>query len=518
MKSFFLILPFLVLNLFSQGQETFRKVYGTGDGEYAKSIGHCLDGGFYLMGDKGGANYGGYIIKTDSSGTLIWEKIFHVDSASVNFNCGTELSDGSFILTYLDYTYGFPNIGTYQLKLNSSGDSLWCKLLTFMTTTSHIIPLENGEYIISGTYYNGLMGVYEGAISKLDQNGNTIAISNYNINYDEPIPQAMKMLSNGNIAIAGISTEHTITHPQESYLIITDTALNLLHTKIFRDTSNISLYAIENSIDGSITIAGTKDNPLSSFLARVDTLGIISWTKEILPYAYFNQLQQLPDSNYIALIDLNIFNGLNNTALVKLDYFGNILWERTYLSQYNTSIDFLSTNDLGFIIPCVIDTLNNYFGNHDILLVKTDSAGNSGCYEDHYNFQSGNSISLSANDTSINYYRSLNIINPFYFRPVTISSGISSQTICSSLSVIGHSLKTGAFNLYPNPSSGKFTIGNLIGNNNTIQIINPLGEIVYSEKTIGKDELVINPHLAAGFYFVQVSNEKGKKAGKLVVE
>jgi hypothetical protein len=79
------------------------------------------------------------------------------------------------------------------------------------------------------------------------------------------------------------------------------------------------------------------------------------------------------------------------------------------------------------------------------------------------------------------------------------------------------------FSLFPNPASSTFTLQNIPGPS-LIQILNPFGEIIYSEKLNDKDEHIINPHLSPGFYFVQVTcsgskwnHEQKKMVGKLVV-
>jgi len=72
--------------------------------------------------------------------------------------------------------------------------------------------------------------------------------------------------------------------------------------------------------------------------------------------------------------------------------------------------------------------------------------------------------------------------------------------------------------IFPNPTAGKFVIGNLSPGKNVLQILNPLGEIVYSEKLSSEADQVINAHLAAGIYFVEVVNEKEKLIGKLIIE
>jgi hypothetical protein len=71
--------------------------------------------------------------------------------------------------------------------------------------------------------------------------------------------------------------------------------------------------------------------------------------------------------------------------------------------------------------------------------------------------------------------------------------------------------------IYPNPTFSSFTIENISAQSH-LQILNSLGQIVYSEKLTGKDEQVIDAHLATGIYFVQVNNRKERITVKLAVQ
>ena len=69
--------------------------------------------------------------------------------------------------------------------------------------------------------------------------------------------------------------------------------------------------------------------------------------------------------------------------------------------------------------------------------------------------------------------------------------------------------------LFPNPATNTFTITNLSSNAiSLLQIINPIGEVVYAEKVYGKKEYLIDANFAKGIYFVRVNDV----VRKLVVE
>lgn len=75
------------------------------------------------------------------------------------------------------------------------------------------------------------------------------------------------------------------------------------------------------------------------------------------------------------------------------------------------------------------------------------------------------------------------------------------------------------FMIYPNPTTNDFTVKNISSNKTSVlQIINIVGEVVYTEKLFGKNECVVHSNLSTGIYFVSVSDERRNAVKKLIVE
>ncbi|MEO8088478.1 MAG: CotH kinase family protein [Bacteroidota bacterium] len=72
--------------------------------------------------------------------------------------------------------------------------------------------------------------------------------------------------------------------------------------------------------------------------------------------------------------------------------------------------------------------------------------------------------------------------------------------------------------LFPNPGNGTFTIDNLRGEINELKIYSVIGEVVFTQKLNGRNELAFNPKLADGIYFLEFTGEKFQKTIKLVVQ
>ena len=73
--------------------------------------------------------------------------------------------------------------------------------------------------------------------------------------------------------------------------------------------------------------------------------------------------------------------------------------------------------------------------------------------------------------------------------------------------------------IFPNPTANTFNVQNISSRNTTlIQILNPLGEIIYNEKFFGRTECIVHSNLPSGIYFVCVSDGERNVVKKLIVE
>jgi hypothetical protein len=74
-----------------------------------------------------------------------------------------------------------------------------------------------------------------------------------------------------------------------------------------------------------------------------------------------------------------------------------------------------------------------------------------------------------------------------------------------------------SFSVYPNPSSGMFTLNSKI-TNGEISICNVLGEIVFSSKINSSVTTIDLSDAAGGIYFVNVRTEKGSFTEKIIIQ
>ncbi len=111
------------------------------------------------------------------------------------------------------------------------------------------------------------------------------------------------------------------------------------------------------------------------------------------------------------------------------------------------------------------------------------------------------------------------------FYSVTVTTGIGCRgsdsievifDICSGVSSID---RENEFSIYPNPTSNSFTIKNYSSSRKSVlQILNVVGEVVYSEILFGEREYLIRAGLSPGIYFVIMTDEGRSKPLKLVIK
>jgi hypothetical protein len=198
---------------------------------------------------------------------------------------------------------------------------------------------------------------------------------------------------------------------------------------------------------------------------------------------------------------------------VKTDSVGNTIWSKSYSGGDNEEIFSIdTTNDNGFIFT----GRSNSFANRslDIYIVKTDSLGNSGCNDFDITTFAENNVSLSATDHPQVTPVTFTSINANY----TVAGFDSTIVLCNATNIFSPDKKDG-LEIYPNPSTGKFSIS-LPGNYSTatIQIINSIGEIVYVSMVTSQTSKQIDlKNLPDGIYFVNVISGHELMRGKIVV-
>jgi hypothetical protein len=145
-----------LVRLTDDGQTIWEKSYP--DTNLTEAIDVCvtLDGGFILCGYYHNPNLHEqtYLIKTNALGDILWTRFYPQPISTMITTHGFGIAqrvDGGYIITS-DFRGYYPEItGTYVTYTNSSGDTLWTRIISeHHERLGEVFPQANGHFMLSG--------------------------------------------------------------------------------------------------------------------------------------------------------------------------------------------------------------------------------------------------------------------------------------------------------------------------------------------------------------------------------
>ena len=230
------------------------------------------DGGFIIAG---ATNYSGLLIKTDSEGEKKWHKIYENATSLYKVR---EASDGGFIATgyyECDTLPGcYPDI--YLLKTNSTGTVEWEK---WDGTSGNndwsrdVIETQGGDFVITGTWNDdgwnskAMLRKYSGSGDLIW--GKTFSSSTANEG------SSLIETPDGSFVFAGYSGEQHGAY--KHYMVKADSDGNQIWKKKTQSVGDALLHTIIESHNGGYIAAGFCNSWRSNFLVERNESGGIVW-------------------------------------------------------------------------------------------------------------------------------------------------------------------------------------------------------------------------------------------------
>ena len=419
------------------------------------------DNGFAIAGNTT-FNGGGFILKTDASGTFMWMKNY----ATQIYGCVLDPSDDGFVMT--------TNAGnTYSgiIKANSSGDVVWGDARNYTVDPDHYYvarPLNNGNYLAVGTAY------------------------------DNP------SISNGTGLIACYSSTGTLLWSQRY--------VGPEWTAGFNDFTELS--------DGSIVLVGTSSQVavpgLRTLITKVDSVGNVIWCKSSLLASRMTDYGYKFADGFLYVAGNYDWSGVDlRPATTKIDTDGNVLWTRIhpqfdYINDivYGTSKDFsIMGSKLSF--------------NNTRTFCSTDTALNQSCalYDTAYVFNTINMTTTPTAPVTVTPVTSATSQVRINFSAVNFVK----TDVCSTTGIESNFGNGGlSVSLYPNPANENLTIeieASEFTQDMQLILINSLGATVKSFLLDAPTTRLDLKDLSSGIYFYSIKNQKNaSKSGKIIVE
>ena len=385
MKKFVLI-AFLFTCIIDTQAQGWQKTFGGSSVDESFSVTETSDGGYALVGylNSGALE----ILKTNSLGDTLWTKEYGPPGYNPGYHI-EQTSDGGFIVTGSTLPLFTSESNVYLIKTDSNGDSLWTKQYTFINSYrsvgNSVKQTSDGGYIICGEQTDSVSNYEDVILIKTNSFGDAIWTKKIGTMLLRESGRSVEQTTDGGYIISGWILGTASTFGRDGYFVKTDNLGNVVWTKIYGDNGGPDEYIaheIRQTSDGGYAAAGEfyfTGSPMrvKTWLLKLDPIGDTLWTKKIAIGSNFNvgnSLQQTTDGGYVIagrIGDTNGSPGTLDVLLIKTNSTGDTLWTKKYgqIGVDDWGYCAKQTTDGGYIIAGD--------AGEDMYLIKTDGNGNS---------------------------------------------------------------------------------------------------------------------------------------------
>jgi len=465
------------------------------------------------------------ITKFDQQFNSTWSKTIHEPGLAEKSLSFSQDSLGDL------YIVGYSNFSCLILKTDSILNIIWRKLIqypNYFGFSEILIYSSSSIYFLGQVQHNGGSSFEDSLLLvNIDSSGSIIWSKTYDASNGWNIGVGIYPGLSNNLIVGNWDTRMHNYGGISSY--------DLSGNKLWDNRWNIDgfstnpfgvLFSTSTGNTGEIVLYGLKA-PSNSYDPRNFVMTCSLFGNQVLWREYGIEYDSLlyalnyitgihtSDGGYVFKGYISLPNSISKTVLVKLD--NNLIpqWCRMYditNTNYRAIQNLVQTIDNGFLIA------GDY--QNDILLIKTDSLGYSGCIDSTLNV-----FSQPTSSWQVGYSGSQSItILTSPYSPVITNIPITNNidTLCSLYMGVEIPSNDFYFTISPNPASTQFTIRSYQDPIKEIEIFNLLGEKIYST-SLSRESCIVLPiaigseSFPSGIYFVSVTTDQGAKATSKIV-
>jgi hypothetical protein len=276
---------FYVIRINSIGDTLWTRTFGGINNDICWSIDTTEDGGFVLAGEKNAFPLSSdvWVIKTDSMGLIVWEKIFGTSNPDYVFSISSANNGNLSLAGYFYVGFNSGGFNAWLFEINAFGDSLWSHFYGGDYTErfySHTITSDQG-YICVGYLLPSLGDYPDLYLVKTDSLGNEQWSQTLDYDNDGDIGYSVQQTTDGGYIITGEA--RPFDGVPEAWIVRTDSIGNILWDKLFPFFPDVSFNnptdgthggnSVKQTSGGGYIIAGYSDkfqgNHLDVYLVRI---------------------------------------------------------------------------------------------------------------------------------------------------------------------------------------------------------------------------------------------------------
>ena len=316
----------------------------------ADDSGYLLAGSIYIEKDSGNSTYA-WLIKTDATGNLQWDKTF--DGASdASIYAAVKTSDGGYALAGYKTNPISGNSDFWLIKTDTTGDLLWNK--TYGESNSEkaysLVQTSDGGYILGGSSTNSASGTFW--LVKVDSLGNiqwntTFGTAGSFSNIDSII----QTINGGYMLLANSGEFNSLGFNCNMSFINVSSSGTVQGTKTYYGSQGTSMI---QTADGCFVLGSTPNlifmGPTVSCIIKINSSGDLLWNTTFTRFSFVSiaSVIKSEDGGYTELGESIIPQ--YNIWLQHDDSTGTAQWNTSYSGPRFDARGLLQASDGGYLI------------------------------------------------------------------------------------------------------------------------------------------------------------------------
>lgn len=313
-----------------QLEQEWSRTFGGHYGDGAWSLHETEDGGCILAGYTSSQGEGSdlWLVKTDASGNKIWDRVFGGSGEDVGtFVVAT--GDGGYIVTGSTKSYGMGEERLWLLKTDSNGSLQWDKTFGGFVSSSgdggwSVCETEDGGYIVTGYTKSSGAGGKDLWLIKTDSGGNWIWDRTYGGSKDDV---GISVIRAGQSYVVAGRTASFGSGEDDIWLLKVAPDGRELWNATFGDKLDDAAFQVVAQPDGYAVVGRTdSDSGKSAILIKTDLFGRELWKRVYEEGSTGISLHQTSDGGFIIGGHIDFKGSGRDALLIKTDSRGEEEW------------------------------------------------------------------------------------------------------------------------------------------------------------------------------------------------